>query len=157
MDLSALRFEIEELYAGYVECLDDGELERWPEFFTDACLYKIVPRENFERGLPLALILCESKGMCQDRVEALRRASVYAPRVMRHLVSNIRIRAQEADGIRVHANYAVLQTLNDDPTQVFNTGKYIDLVVRDAGQLKFKEKLCVFDSVVVTGSLVYPI
>lgn len=157
MDLRDLRFEVEDLYAEYVECLDDGELERWPEFFTDECLYKIIPRENFERGLPLALILCESKGMCQDRIEALRRASVYAPRALRHLVSNIRIKAQEADGIRVQANYAVLQTLTDEPTQVFNAGKYIDRLVRAAGRLKFKEKLCVFDSVVVPGSLVYPI
>jgi len=157
MDLLDLRVEVEDLYAEYVECLDDGELERWPELFTDACLYKIIPRENFERGLPLALMLCESKGMCQDRVAALRGASVYAPRALRHLVSNIHIKAQTADGIRVQANYAVLQTLNDEPTQVFNAGKYIDLIVRDAGQLKFREKLCVFDSVMVPGSLVYPI
>lgn len=157
MDSRDLRFEVDELYAEYVECLDDGELERWPEFFTDECVYKIIPRENFERGLPLALMLCESKGMCQDRVEALRRASVYAPRALRHLVSNIRIKAQEADGIRAQANYAVLQTLNDEPTQVFNVGKYLDRLVREAGRLKFKEKLCVFDSVVVPGSLVYPI
>ena len=157
MDLRDLRIEIEDLYADYVECLDDGELERWPEFFTNECLYKVIPRENFERGLPLALILCESKGMCHDRVEALRRASVYAPRALRHLVSNIRIKGQEAEGIRVHANYAVLQTLNDEPTQVFNTGKYIDHVVRDGGRLKFKEKLCISDSVVVPGSLVYPV
>jgi anthranilate 1,2-dioxygenase small subunit len=157
MDLRDLRVEVEDLYADYVECLDDRELERWPEFFTDDCLYKLIPRENFERGLPLALMLCESKGMCQDRVEALRRASVYAPRALRHLVSNIRIKAQTPDGIRVHANYVVLQTLSDELTQVFNAGKYVDLIVRDAGRLKFKEKLCVFDSVVVPGSLVYPV
>ena len=153
----ALRFEVDELYAEYVESLDDGDLEHWPELFTEECLYKVIPRENFERGLPLALILCESKGMLQDRVEALRHASVYAPRTLRHLVSNIRIKAQEPDGIRVQANYAVLQTLNDEPTQVFNAGKYVDRVVRDAGRLKFKEKLCIFDSIVVPGSLVYPI
>jgi 3-phenylpropionate/cinnamic acid dioxygenase small subunit len=152
-----LRFEVDELYADYVECLDDGALERWPDLFTDECLYKVIPRENVERGLPLALILCESKGMLQDRVEALQRASVYAPRAMRHLISNIRIKAQEPDGIRVQANYAVLQTLNDEPTSVFNAGKYVDRVVRDAGRLKFKEKLCIFDSIVVPGSLVYPI
>lgn len=152
-----LRFELDELYSEYVECLDDGDLEHWPELFTEECLYKVIPRENFERGLPLALMLCESKGMLQDRVEALQRASVYAPRAMRHLISNIRIKAQEPDGIRVQANYAVLQTLNDEPTQVFNAGKYVDRVVRDAGRLKFKEKLCIFDSIVVPGSLVYPI
>jgi 3-phenylpropionate/cinnamic acid dioxygenase small subunit len=153
----ALHSEVDDLYAEYVECLDDGDLERWPDLFTEECLYKIIPRENFERGMPLALMLCESKGMLQDRVEALRRASVYAPRAMRHLISNIRIKAHEPDGIRVQANYAVLQTLNHEPTQVFNAGKYVDRVVRDAGRLKFKEKLCIFDSIVVPGSLVYPI
>ena len=153
----ALRSEVDDLYAEYVECLDDGNLEHWPELFTQECLYKIIPRENFERGLPLALVLCESKGMLQDRVEALRRASVYAPRALRHLISNIRIKADEPDGIRVQANYAVLQTSNDEPTQVFNAGKYVDRVVRDAGRLRFKEKLCIFDSIVVPGSLVYPI
>ena len=152
-----LRFEVDELYAEYIECLDDGDLERWPDLFTEKCLYKVVPRENFERGLPLALILCESRGMLRDRVEALRRTSVYAPRTLRHLISNIRIKAQEPDGMRVQANYAVLQTLNDEPTQVFNAGKYVDRVVRVAGRLKFKEKLCIFDSIVVPGSLVYPI
>ena len=156
-DLATLRIEVDDLYADYAECLDDGDLERWPDFFTEECLYKVIPRENFERGLPLALILCESQGMCRDRVEALRRASVHAPRALRHLISNIRIRTEGPEGVRVQANYAVLQTLNDEPTQVFNAGKYIDLVVRDAGRLKFKEKLCVFDSIVVPGSLVYPI
>src|SRR5512135_2284807 len=56
MDLRELRFEIDDLYAEYVECLDDGHLERWPELFTDDCLYKIIPRDNFQRGLPLALM-----------------------------------------------------------------------------------------------------
>lgn len=41
-----LRFEVEEMYYDYVECLDDDQLERWPEFFTDDCVYKIIPREN---------------------------------------------------------------------------------------------------------------
>jgi 3-phenylpropionate/cinnamic acid dioxygenase small subunit len=171
MDAS-VRDEIADLYAAYVDCLDNGELEQWPEFFTDACLYKIIPRENFERGLPLALVLCESKGMLRDRVEALRRTSVYAPRALRHLVSSLRITPIGRPGpniaapesavpeeavIRVQANYAVFQTLVDEPTQVFNVGRYIDQMVRQGGQLKFREKLCVFDSVLVPGSLIYPL
>lgn len=152
-----LRGEVEELYANYVECLDDGELERWPDLFVDDCLYKIIPRENFDRGLPLAVMLCESKGMLRDRVAAIRRASVYAPRALRHLLSNLRIKGHEEGTTRVQANYAVLQTVQGEETRVFNTGKYVDRLVRDDGTLKFKEKLCVFDSVLVPGSLVYPI
>jgi len=151
------RLEIEDLYAAYVECLDDGALDGWPELFTDECLYKVIPRENYERGLPLAVMLCESKAMLRDRVEALRRTSVYAPRALRHLVSSLRVQPGAAGVIGVRANYAVLQTLVDETTQVFNAGRYIDQLVRQDGRLKFKEKLCVFDSILVPGSLIYPI
>jgi len=157
MDRLRLRLELEDLFAAYAACLDDGELERWPEFFTDDCRYEIIPRENFERGLPLAVVRCESKGMLIDRVAALRRSSVYAPRALRHLVSGVRITGVEGDVIRAHANYAVLQTPPDEHTSVFNAGRYLDRVVRTDSVLKFAERLCVYDSVLVPGSLVYPI
>ena len=157
MAVNELRFAVEDLYSEYVECLDEGELELWPQLFTDPCLYKIIPRENFERGLPLALMLCESRGMLEDRVAALRRTSVYAPRAFRHLLSNIHIKGEHDGVIGVQANYAVLQTQLDEETRVFNAGKYIDKLVRENERLKFKERLCVFDSVLVPGSLIYPI
>lgn len=157
MDLQDLRFEVEELYHDYVECLDDNELERWPEFFADDCLYKIVSRENFERSLPLAAMLCESKGFLKDRVTAIRQTSMFGPRAMRHVVSNIRVKGRDGGVIRVQANYAVFETALDEHTRVFNTGKYLDKLVRDNGRLKFKEKLCVFDSVLIPASLIYPI
>ncbi len=157
IDPRELRYEVEELYYEYVECLDDDELERWPEFFVEDCLYKIIPRENFERNLPIALMRCESKGMLKDRVTTMRETSVYAPRALRHLLSNIRIKGSDNGQLRVQANYAVLETLSDEETHIFNAGKYIDLVVREDGRLKFKEKLCIFDSILVPGSLIYPI
>src|SRR6185369_6634501 len=107
-------------------CLDDGELERWPEFFIDACRYEIIPRENFERGLPLAVMRCDSKGMLVDRVAALRRSSVYGPRALRHLISGIRVVGVDGEDIRAEASYAVLQTLPDEETTVFNAGRYLD-------------------------------
>ena len=157
MDPIRLRLELDELYAAYAACLDDGALEAWPEFFTDDCRYAIVPRENYDRGLPLAVMRCESRGMLVDRVAALRRASVYAPRALRHLVSGIRITAADEAEVRAQANYAVLQTLPDEETRVFNAGRYIDRLVREAGTLKFRERLCVYDSILVPGSLVYPL
>ncbi|HUI28132.1 MAG TPA: aromatic-ring-hydroxylating dioxygenase subunit beta [Candidatus Kryptonia bacterium] len=156
MDLRTLRLEVDELYADYVACLDEGELERWPEFFTDECLYQIVPRENYERRLPLALVLCESKGMLEDRVVAVRQTNVYGPRVLRHLVSSLRVQAAN-DVVIAQANFALFETTLDEPTQVFNSGRYLDRLVRVSGSLKFKEKLCVLDGAVIRGSLIYPI
>ena len=153
----ALRDEIDALYADYAEALDDNRLELWPDFFVEDCLYKVVPRENWDRGLPIALMLCESRGMLQDRVTAVRNTAVYAPRTFRHLIGQFRIKAETPERLRVSANYVVFQTLVDDLTRIQNAGKYVDLVVRTPEGLRFKEKICVFDSVLVPNSLIYPI
>jgi len=152
-----LRDEIEALYADYAEALDDNELERWPEFFIEDCLYKLVPRENWERKLPIALMLCESKGMLRDRVNAVRNTALYAPRTFRHLIGQFRIEAETPERMRVRANYVVFQTLVDDLTRIQNAGKYLDLIVRTSEGLRFQEKICVFDSVLVPNSLIYPV
>ncbi len=152
-----LRLELEELYAEYAGCIDDDELESWPEFFTERCVYKIIPRENYRRGLPLATWLSESKGMLKDRVVTIRQTSMYAPRYLRHIVSCIRVGGWEGGVLDVRANYLVMETLMDDVSRIFNVGEYIDKLVVEDGGLKFKEKFCVFDSIVVPNSLIYPI
>ena len=152
-----LRLELEELYAGYAACLDEERFEEWPEFFTEPCLYKIVPRENFERGLPLATWLCESKGYLLDRVTAIRKTAVYAPRYVRRMVSGIRVIGWTDTVLEVRANYLALETLQDELTRVFNAGQYRDKLVVDGGKLKFREKVCIFDSVLVPNSLIYPL
>lgn len=158
MSDAALRDEVEQLYTEYAECLDGGDLERWPELFTEDCLYRIVPRENHELGLPLALVLCESRAMLCDRVDAIRKATFFEPRRLLHLWSGIRVQATPGDPeIRARASFAVLQTLAGRETRVFLAGRYLDRIVREADRLRFRERVCVFDSDVVSGSLVYPV
>lgn len=152
-----LRLAVEDLHAEYCAALDEGRYEDWAELFTEDCLYRIVPRDNHDRGLPLAIMHCESKGMLRDRIVAIRETSYYAPRALRHIVSGIRV-AAEADGVlRGQANYLVLQTLPEQPTTLFNAGRYADVIVREAGLLRFKERLCIFDSIVVPNSLIVPV
>ena len=152
-----LRLALEDLYADYSACLNEERFEDWPEFFTDPCLYKIVPRENFERGLPLATWLCESKGYLADRVTAIRKTAVYAPRYVRRMVSGIRALGWSGAVLEVRASYLALETLQDELTRVFNAGQYCDKLVVEDGKLKFREKLCIFDSLLVPNSLIYPL
>ena len=58
------RLRIEDLYARYAACLDDRRFDEWPDFFTDDCTYRILPRENYDRGLPLATLCSRAKGCC---------------------------------------------------------------------------------------------
>ena len=154
---AALRRRLADLYCAYTDALDEGELERWPDFFTEECRYQVMPRDNFDRGLPIALIYCESRGMLADRVTAIRETALYVPRLMRHFVSNIRLRAIEPDGMRLTANFALCQTMADQPSTLFLCGAYRDRVVEDAGALRFAERICVYDSTIVPTSLVYPV
>ena len=87
----------------------------------------------------------------------MRNTAVYAPRTFRHLIGQFRIKLETPERIRVRANYVVFQTLVDDLTRIQNAGKYIDLIVRTPEGLRFQEKICVFDSVLVPNSLIYPV
>jgi hypothetical protein len=77
MELEAIvrRWELEQLFTDYVHCLDADELERWPDFFTEDCFYRITSAENYDAGLPLGLIYATSRDMLKDRVSALCRQS----------------------------------------------------------------------------------
>jgi anthranilate 1,2-dioxygenase small subunit len=148
---------VEDLLDRYIECLDEERLEEWPEFFTDTASYRIVPRENVERGYELATMSCDSKGMMVDRVVAIRNASVFSRRYLRHMVSNIRLTGQQGDCYLVRANYAVLQTVHGEETKVFNAGRYEDKVVFVNGQPKFQQKTVIYDSLQIPSMLVIPI
>ena len=152
-----LRLEIEGVYTAYAATLDDDDLDAWPDLFTEDCLYQVIPRDNFDRDLPLALIRCKSRAMLRDRVTAVRETTMFEPRYVRHLISNIRV-SSETDGvIEAQANYAVFETMTDAYTRVFNVGRYLDKLVREDGRLLFSEKRCVYDSVLVPNSIIYPI
>jgi 3-phenylpropionate/cinnamic acid dioxygenase small subunit len=152
-----LRARLGDLYVAYENTLNDGELERWPEHFTEACIYKILPKENQDAGFPVAVIYCESRDMLVDRVVALRETALYAPRIMRVMTSGICLRSVGDDGMHLSASFAVFQTMQDRPSEVFLCGRYQDRVVDDDGTLRFAERLCVYDSTIVPLSLVYPV
>ena len=150
------RLRIEELYARYAACLDDGRFAEWPDFFTEECTYRVVPRENYDRGLPLATLSFESKGMLRDRVYAITETLFHEPYYQRHLVSGILAEPAD-DGFRVRANYLVIRTKAGSLSEIYSAGRYMDLVVDDAGTLRFREKLCIFDSELIPNSLIYPL
>jgi salicylate 5-hydroxylase small subunit len=151
------RLRIEDLYAAYAACLDDRRFEEWPDFFTDDCTYRIVPRENYDRGLPLATLSFESKGMLRDRVYAVTETLFHEPYYTRHIVSGLLVSADDGGGFRVQANYLVIRTKSGATSEVYNTGRYVDRIVDDGGTLRFREKLCVFDSELIPNSLIYPL
>jgi salicylate 5-hydroxylase small subunit len=145
------------LYADYAAALDQAEWDKWPGFFTEDCTYKLQPRENYERGLPLATLAFESRGMLKDRVYGATETIFHDPYYQRHVVGIPRILSADDERIEAEASYAVFRTKPDGMTTPYNVGRYIDVIRRTADGLKFEARLCVFDSEMIPNSLIYPI
>ena len=152
-----LRLEVESLYADYAETLNDEAFEAWPAFFTERAFYQITSRENFERKLPIGLWRCESRGMLEDRVVAIRQTAYYGPRSIRRMVSGIRALGWEGGVLKASASYLAVETLPDELTRVFNAGKYVDELVAENGHLRFASRICVYDTLLIPNTLIYPL
>jgi salicylate 5-hydroxylase small subunit len=146
-----LQLEVDQLNADYAAALDERRFDDWPLFFL----------ENFDRGLPLALIALESRGMMQDRVYGVTQTIYHAPYYTRHVVGPARVLSAEGDNegglVRAQAHYAVFRTRPGDTSEVYNVGRYVDEIVRTADGLKFASRRCVYDTEMVLNSLIYPI
>ncbi len=156
-----LQMRVDQLNADYAAVLDGKRFEEWPEFFAEDGHYKVQARENFDRGLPLALMALESRGMMKDRVYGVTQTIYHGPYYMRHVVSPARILSHEVspegDVIRAEANYAVFRTRPGGVSEVYNVGRYIDELMQKDGSLKFRSRLCVYDSEMILNSLIYPV
>ena len=157
IDVSSGYMALQNLYSEYSACLDQGEFEKWPEFFLEECEYRIQPRENYERKMPLSIMWLESKGMLKDRVYGILETLYHDPYYQRHIVSAPRVIVAEDGEIRSEANYLVLRTKQDELSEVFNVGRYIDVIRKTDEGLRFKSRLCIFDSELIPNSIIYPI
>jgi len=148
---------LSQLYTDYALAVDSGDWKLWPEFFTEQCVYKLQPRENFERGFPLCTLSFNSKGILKDRVYGIQETLFHDPYYQRHVVGAPIVRKVLEDRIHAEANYAVFRTKLDGASTVFNVGRYIDTIVQTPEGLKFAERLCVYDSEMIPNSIIYPI
>jgi anthranilate 1,2-dioxygenase small subunit len=151
-----VREAIEDLLAAYAEAIDDGKLELWPGFFTGNGIYQIITRESLDAGLPIGILYCDSRGMMEDRVRALRTANIYEPHAYRHLLGRPRLE-RAGDGFDVRSNFCVYRIAQDGDTVTFATGRYLDRIVDDGDALRFMTRRVVLDSRRVDILLVLPL
>ncbi|MFM2004502.1 MAG: hypothetical protein RLZZ09_157 [Pseudomonadota bacterium] len=151
------RDSVDRFYESYYDSLDENRLSDWPAHFSEECLYRVVSRENFERGLPLSTIVAESRNMLIDRVTGLTKTQVYAPRYYRRFPGPLRIQAESNALVSVQHNLLIIQTLIDKQSEIVMSGRCHDKIELEEGQLHLKERVFVFDSEMIPNSLIYPV
>lgn len=153
-----LKAEVELFHAEYCAALDGGDVERWPEFFIQDALYRVIARENVELDLPVGLVYAEGRDMMHDRAVAISRTQMYAPRYLLHIISNVRVKnANDAGEVEAEAAFLLMQTLVEGPTTVHLAGTYRDVFVREDGALRLKLRDVIYDTNILANDLVYPV
>ena len=145
------------LYAEYAAAVDANDWDKWVALFVEDCDYRVQPRENHERGLPLSTLALLSAGMLRDRAYGIRETLFHDPYYQRH-VTGAPLVEKVADGvIHAQANYAVFRTKLSQETTVFNVGRYLDRVRITPDGLRFEQRHCIYDSEMIPNSMIYPI
>ncbi len=152
-----LKLDVQEFYFRYAECLDGGRLQHWPEFFLDACVYRVGTRRALRGDGEDDFVFLNGKTAMRDRVAAIGQSEDYEPHQQRHFIANFRIQSASPEELRVQANFEVLRTYPEQRTEAFLSGYYLDRVAVAGRRLNFREKLCVLDSEVAPQTFVYPV
>jgi anthranilate 1,2-dioxygenase small subunit len=130
----------------YARCIDSGNIEGWPDFFEENCTYKITTADNYSAGLEAGIIFANSRGMLLDRVASLREANIYERHVYRHFLGQPWIVSEDTDEARSETSFFVARIMRDGTTDVYATGRYIDVYRLHGGSPKLRERVVVCDS-----------
>lgn len=130
----------------YARCIDSGNLEAWPDFFEEDCIYKITTADNYAQGMEAGVIFANSKGMLRDRVASLREANIYERHVYRHFLGRPWIVDQGASEVRCETSFFVARIMRDGTTDVYATGQYVDTYKLNGAEPKLRERIVVCDS-----------
>lgn len=151
------REEIADFLERYAHVLDDGRVDEWSGFFDHDATYQVTTRENVEAGMPLGIVLCEGRGMMDDRIEALKIANIFESHTHRHVVGRPMI-APLGDGCcAVRSSFVIYRTMYTGQTDVFATGCYDDVMARGPQGWRFLRRMVVLDSRAIDTLLVYPL
>lgn len=151
------RLMIGELLARHGQLIDSGQLRPWMELFAKECSYRIVPRDNYDRGFPVTLLQCENRAQLQDRVVALLEANKYNVHTDRHIIGTSTIVGRSAGVITIEASFLVMQADAEGVGSVFAFGRYVDEVVSEAGEMRFRSKIAIVDNFEIPRAISTPI
>jgi anthranilate 1,2-dioxygenase small subunit len=154
----ALREILEDLIFNYAYALDDEDIDRWPQFFTESGLYHLTTKENYDAGLPIGIMRCVGRGMMSDRVKAFHTANIFEPHSYNHIVNRPLLAMGATQGAySARSNFQVTRIMQDGRAEPFATGRYLDVIVVEKGVAKFQERVVVLDSRQIDILMVVPI
>jgi p-cumate 2,3-dioxygenase beta subunit len=139
--------EIEQFLFAEAALLDEWRLEAWLALMAPDARYLVPPLDAPDADHRDTLFLiADDRRTLASRVRQLLSGTTWAenPRSRtRRLITNVRILEADDREARVTANFAVWR-LQHEQTDIY-VGRYVDVLVRGAAGLMFRERRAVLD------------
>lgn len=151
---------IQQLQARYCRALDKKDMQAWLDCFTKDGSYELLPSDNVEQGLPMALMLDDTFERLQDRVTYITKVwqGTFEDYQTRHFVQEIDAQKESDSPLyRVASNVGVFFTGDEGDTKILVSGVYEDLIRIDGEKAAFVQKRVILDTFVPPRYIVYPI
>src|SRR5213082_3148549 len=96
----------------YLAALDRHDLKAWLDCFAEEASYICITRENSEAGLPVALMLDDTRARLKDRVKFINEvwSGTFEDYTTRHFVQRFSCTSREAGRLSVLSNFMVSYT-----------------------------------------------
>lgn len=152
--------QVDELQTRYLDALDRHDMPAWRDsFIGENASYVCISRENHDAGLPVALMMDDSRARLADRVKFITEvwSGTYEDYSTRHFVQRLRCDQKSAGDFFVISNFLVAYTDRRGRSELLVAGVYEDAVAIDAKGAFFRSKRAILDTITTSRYLVYPV
>lgn len=150
---------LDALQLRYARALDNHDMRGWSSCFAGEASYVCISRENVEQGLPVAVMMDDTRARIEDRVKAVDEvwAGTFEDYQTRHFVQRLACTQIAAERWSMESDFMVTYTTGPGDTQVLAAGVYLDEVVFEGDEAKLASRKAVIDANATPRYLVYPI
>ena len=151
---------VDALQTRYVRALDRRNMQAWLDCFArDGGGYVCIAQENEQQGLPLALMMDDSRERLMDRVKFITEvwSGTFEDYSTRHFVQRLECVEASPGLYSVESNFMVTYTTAGRQSEILVSGSYEDRVAIGPEGPRFTYKKAVLDTITTPRYLVYPV
>jgi 3-phenylpropionate/cinnamic acid dioxygenase small subunit len=135
--------------------LDDFDVQGFVDEFTDDGSYRLIPRDNYERRLPVHVI-DDDKHRLLYRIRLIKEHWHYERFREMRMLSNVMVEFPNAETALAKSNLIVYQTDAEGRTSLHMACVIEDKIIAMDGRWRIKDRLAILESFLPNEAIVVP-
>ncbi|MGH7906382.1 MAG: nuclear transport factor 2 family protein [Candidatus Binataceae bacterium] len=135
--------------------LDDFQIESFVNEFTDDGSYRLIPRENYARGLPVHVI-DDTKGRLIYRCKIITEHWHYEQFRETRMLANAMVEFPDEDAAVCKSNMIIYRTDSEGRTGLHLACILEDRLISMEGRWRIKDRLAILESFLPNEAIVVP-